>query len=82
MGNPELLAAGIGQALITTAAGLSVAIPALIIYMYFTSRVDRILMRVDEHGNQLVHSISAEGLSRIKRAQSKLIKIAERKQAA
>jgi hypothetical protein len=50
--------------------------------MYFTSRVDRILMRVDEHGNQLVHSISAEGLSRIKRAQSKPIKIADRKQAA
>jgi biopolymer transport protein ExbB len=82
MGKPELLAAGIGQALITTAAGLSVAIPALIIYMYFTSRVERILMRVDEHGHQLVQAVSAEGLSRIKRTQSKHLKIADRKQAA
>ena len=82
MGKPELLAAGIGQALITTAAGLSVAIPALIIYMYFTSRVDRILMRVDEHGHQLVQAVSAEGLARIKRIQSKHPHIADHKQAA
>ena len=46
MGRPELLAAGIGQALLTTAAGLTVAIPALIAYLFFVSRVDRF-----DHGN-------------------------------
>ena len=45
-------------------------------------RVDRILMRVDEHGHQLVHAVSAEGLARKKRTQSKHLKIADRKQAA
>jgi len=72
MGKPELLAAGIGQALITTAAGLTVAIPALIAYLYFTGRVEQILMRVDEHGQQIVRSISAEGLNRTKRKQVRL----------
>ena len=42
-----MLAAGIGQALITTAGGLTVAIPALIFYMFFLSRVDRLVMDID-----------------------------------
>ncbi|MEC7566060.1 MAG: MotA/TolQ/ExbB proton channel family protein [Planctomycetota bacterium] len=79
MGKPELLAAGIGQALITTAAGLTVAIPALIAYLYFTSRVDQILIRVDEHGQEIVRSISAEGLNRVKRKQ---VRLASQQQAA
>jgi len=39
--NPSLLAGGIWEALLTTAAGLSIAIPALIAYDYFASRVVR-----------------------------------------
>lgn len=62
MGRPELLATGISQALLTTAAGLSVAIPALIAYMYFVSRVDRLIIEIDALGQQLVHMISAEEL--------------------
>ncbi|MFT4647163.1 MAG: biopolymer transport protein ExbB [Glaciecola sp.] len=41
LGNPEMLAGGISQALITTAAGLAVAIPTQAAYYYFRSRVDR-----------------------------------------
>jgi biopolymer transport protein ExbB len=60
MGRPELLANGISQALLTTAAGLSVAIPALICYMVFVSRVDRLIIDIDALGQQLVNAISAE----------------------
>ncbi|MCP4996755.1 MAG: MotA/TolQ/ExbB proton channel family protein, partial [Gammaproteobacteria bacterium] len=40
VGDPAVLAGGISEALITTAAGLSVAIPSLMFYRYFTGRVD------------------------------------------
>jgi len=62
MGRPELLASGISQALLTTAAGLTVAIPALILYMYFVSRVDRLIIDIDALGQKLVNTISAEEL--------------------
>ena len=62
MGRPELLANGISQALLTTAAGLSVAIPALIFYIYFVSRVDRLIIEIDALGQELVNLISAEQL--------------------
>ena len=60
MGRPELLAGGISQALLTTAAGLTVAIPALIAYLYFVSRVDRLIIAIDSLGQQVVDLISAE----------------------
>lgn len=62
MGRPELLAGGISEALITTAAGLSLAIPALALHLFFVSRVDQLTMELDERGHQLVELISAEGL--------------------
>jgi biopolymer transport protein ExbB len=62
MGRAELLAGGISHALVTTAAGLFVAIPALIFYFYFVGRVDRLIMEIDHHGQELVNLISAEGL--------------------
>src|SRR4029078_9353662 len=42
MGRMEMLSTGISEALFTTAMGLSVAIPAVCMYMYFTSCVDRL----------------------------------------
>lgn len=60
MGRPELLAGGISQALLTTAAGLTVAIPALIAYLYLVSRVDRLIIAIDSLGQQVVDQISAE----------------------
>lgn len=62
LGRPELLASGISEALLTTAAGLTVAIPALILYLYFTSRVDRLVVEMDSLGQELVSLISAEDL--------------------
>ncbi|MBN1910783.1 MAG: MotA/TolQ/ExbB proton channel family protein [Pirellulales bacterium] len=62
LGRPELLANGISEALLTTAAGLTVAIPALFFYMFFVSRVDRLIIDIDALGQQLVTMISAEEL--------------------
>jgi len=62
MGRPELLASGISQALLTTAAGLFVAIPALIFYLFFVGRVDRLVMDIDSLGQELVGLISGESL--------------------
>ena len=56
-----MIATGISQALLTTAAGMSVAIPALITYMFFSSRVDRRVMEIDSLGMKVVRVISAEG---------------------
>lgn len=60
MGRPERLAEGISQALLTTAGGLSVAIPAFIAYMYFTSRVDRLIIEIDGLGQDVVGAIASD----------------------
>jgi biopolymer transport protein ExbB len=62
MGNPTLLASGISEALLTTAAGLTVAIPALTCYLYFISRVDQLVIELDALGQELVGLISAEAI--------------------
>lgn len=58
LGRPELLASGISEALLTTAAGLSVAIPALGLYLYYVGRVDRLTIELDSLAQKLVHAIS------------------------
>lgn len=62
MGRAELLAGGIGHALISTAAGLTVAIPAMLLYMWLVGRVDGLVMEIDRLGQKMVHLISAEGI--------------------
>ena len=47
VGNPAVLAGGISEALITTAAGLSVAIPALIFHRYLSGKVDRLVLGME-----------------------------------
>jgi biopolymer transport protein ExbB len=61
-GRAEMLAGGISLALVTTATGLMVAIPAMILYLYFTGRVDSLVMEIDGYGQELVSLISAEAL--------------------
>ncbi|WP_146510205.1 MotA/TolQ/ExbB proton channel family protein [Thalassoglobus neptunius] len=63
MGNTNQLASGIALALVTTAAGLIVAIPSLISYMYLSGRVDSIVMQMDDLAQRVVHNISAEGIA-------------------
>jgi len=47
LGDPGMLSAGISEALITTAAGLIVAIPSFIFYKYFTSKVDKLIVKME-----------------------------------
>jgi biopolymer transport protein ExbB len=61
-GGPESLAAGISTALITTAGGLTVAIPAYLAYIYFGSKSDRYLNDIDRLCQRVIDCISAEGL--------------------
>ncbi|MEC9091868.1 MAG: MotA/TolQ/ExbB proton channel family protein [Planctomycetota bacterium] len=61
--DPKLLIAnGISQALLTTAAGMSVAIPALIAYIYFVGLVDRLVVEIDSLGQKVVTHISSDGI--------------------
>jgi|GEM_PF-254256 len=59
IGQPDLLARGFGEALITTAMGLVVAIPALVLHSYFTSRVDRLAMQLDESCQPVIEAVAA-----------------------
>jgi biopolymer transport protein ExbB len=54
MGKPEALAVGIAQALVTTASGLVVAIPAQLAWYWFRSRIDRFGRLVEETGERLL----------------------------
>ncbi|MCA9114238.1 MAG: MotA/TolQ/ExbB proton channel family protein [Planctomycetaceae bacterium] len=63
MGKANELAVGISLALLTTAAGLCIAIPSLILYMYLTGRVDALVMEMDLLAQNVVHLISAEALA-------------------
>lgn len=58
-GNASALAGGISEALITTAAGLSVAIPALVMHRYYTGRIDAIVVRLEQQTIKLVDALHA-----------------------
>ncbi len=60
VGNPASLAGGISQALITTAAGLSVAIPALMFYRYFQRRVDELVLAMEQEALKMVEILHGE----------------------
>ncbi len=48
LGRPDLLATGVYQALITTAAGLSIAIPTLVMYTHFKNKIERFSRRAEQ----------------------------------
>ena len=59
MGDPKMLSGGISEALITTAAGLLVAIPSLIAYRYLRGRVDGIVIDMDKSAIALTDALEA-----------------------
>lgn len=52
--NPGSLAGGISEALITTYAGLTVAIPAIVMYKYLQSKTDTLIREMEEYSRRLV----------------------------
>lgn len=61
-GNTAILAGGISKALITTAAGLTVAIPALIFHRSLTRKVDELLVLMEQDSAKLVDAIHSEAV--------------------
>lgn len=58
VGHPDELAGGIAEALITTAAGLSVAIPTLVFYNIFAERADRLVLKMEKSSMELTEILS------------------------
>ena len=59
VGNPSVLAGGISEALITTAAGLTVAIPALICYRFIRAKVDSLVIRMEKETIRFLETVVA-----------------------
>ncbi|MBW2062875.1 MAG: MotA/TolQ/ExbB proton channel family protein [Deltaproteobacteria bacterium] len=57
VGNPGTMAGGISEALITTAAGLTVAIPTLVGYRFVSSKADNLILNLEEQSIKLVESL-------------------------
>jgi len=57
VGDPSLLSGGISEALITTAVGLSIGIPALIFYNFFTGIAENIILDMEKISNDLMKKI-------------------------
>ena len=60
VGNPAVLAGGISEALITTAAGLSVAIPSLMAHRYFRGLIDSLVVFMEQEAIKMVEVIHGE----------------------
>ena len=59
-GNAAVLAGGISEALITTAAGLTVAIPSLFFYRFFQRRVDELVITMEQEALKLVEVLNGD----------------------
>jgi biopolymer transport protein ExbB len=58
--NPAQLAHGISVALYNTAAGIAVAVPALIFYRHFRARIDVMIVDMEQQGIKLVETIHGD----------------------
>lgn len=54
VGHPNALAGGISEALLTTAAGLTVAIPSLVFHSYFVNKSDGLVLAMEKHSLRLL----------------------------
>ena len=60
LGRAERLAGGIYQALVTTAGGLTVAIPAAVLYLMFTAKIEKLVGEMDDLSLEFVESVADE----------------------
>jgi biopolymer transport protein ExbB len=70
VGNPTVLAGGISEALITTAAGLTVAIPSLIAYRYLRGRVDGLVIKMEKESMKFLEAL-------LQHQRSELLKVSD-----
>jgi biopolymer transport protein ExbB len=64
VGDPKALSGGIGQALISTAAGLIVAIPSLMGYRYLRGHIDGLVIEMEKAALSLIARLDAERAAR------------------
>ena len=57
LGQPEVLSGGISEAMITTAAGLMIGIPALVAYHWLQGRADGIIFELEQYASKLLDSL-------------------------
>lgn len=67
-GNAAVLAGGISEALITTAAGLTVAIPSLFFYRFFQRKVDELVISMEQEALKLVEVLNTDRHEKTDRA--------------
>ncbi|RKZ43062.1 MAG: MotA/TolQ/ExbB proton channel family protein [Candidatus Parabeggiatoa sp. nov. 3] len=60
LGNPMVLSSGLSEALVTTAAGLTVAIPAFIFHRYFRGVVDELVLSMEQEALKMVDVLHGE----------------------
>lgn len=60
MANPAMLAGGIAKALVTTASGLMVAIPALFFHRFLVRRVDELVVSMEQEAIKLVEVVQGD----------------------
>ena len=60
VGNPQILAGGISEALITTAAGLSVGIPSLMFHRYFKGKINELTVDMEQYALRLLNLMEGD----------------------
>lgn len=77
-GNAAVLAGGISEALITTAAGLTVAIPSLFFYRFFQRKVDELVIYMEQEALKLVEVMNTNTIERGETAKPDIAQVANR----
>ncbi|UCE05837.1 MAG: MotA/TolQ/ExbB proton channel family protein [bacterium] len=58
LGQTQALSGGISEALITTVVGLSIGIPSLVLYNYFTDKAENLILDIEKFASQLLRKLS------------------------
>ncbi len=64
LGNPETLSSGISEAMVTTAAGLIIGIPALVAHNWLSGRADRIIFELEFYASKVLDTLRRRSLAR------------------
>jgi biopolymer transport protein ExbB len=64
LGNPETLSSGISEAMVTTAAGLIIGIPALVAYNWLNGRADRIIFELEFYSSKVLDTLRRRQIER------------------
>ena len=60
LGDPQILSRGISEAMLATAEGLCIGIPALVAYNYLRSRSEHLIAEIEAHANRMVSRLRPE----------------------